>query len=288
VPTGASRAPAAGQSAPSGRQPTSPDLFLGPTLEVVKGEASASRLHLGQALLRIGRTTHNDLVVKDAAVSRSHAQILFEGDRFLIEDLGSANGTYVNGNRIERVPLANGSRIVVGQTEMLYTYAEPEVPAEVRLQLIGRCEVLAGLDHDTRAALAGDLALRYFPQQATVLQPDAPVESIFFVVSGTVRMVEVNDEGGQSLLREVGAGEYFGEQALLPGPAARWTAIAETTLSATARDGSPRGKASQSANFIGLNCKCRSMRSMMGPETFARYLCTCSGVHEHSRTSCPR
>jgi predicted component of type VI protein secretion system len=68
--------------------------------------------------LIIGRQ-NADLTLDDAEVSRRHAAVRLDGGRLEIEDLGSANGTFVNGSRIEgAVTVGGGAKIRIGQTEM--------------------------------------------------------------------------------------------------------------------------------------------------------------------------
>lgn len=69
---------------------------------------------LDQPVTTIGRWHDNDVVVDDRWVSRYHARVLRQGDRCVVQDLGSKNGTFVNGQRIaERAPLADGDQVQV-------------------------------------------------------------------------------------------------------------------------------------------------------------------------------
>lgn len=63
----------------------------------------------------IGRTPNNDICIDNLAVSRNHAQIVREQERFVIEDLDSNNGTFVNGNRIHRHILNDNDSILIGK-----------------------------------------------------------------------------------------------------------------------------------------------------------------------------
>lgn len=66
--------------------------------------------------LSIGRQADNDLVVPDPGVSRHHAEVTDEGSHYVIRDLGSTNGTHVNGDRISEHRLFDGDRITVGHS----------------------------------------------------------------------------------------------------------------------------------------------------------------------------
>jgi two-component system, cell cycle response regulator len=76
----------------------------------------------GQAVIGRGRTAEVRLF--DEGVSREHARIRAEGNRLLVEDLGSRNGTFCNGKKVDvPVPLADGDKIQVGRTTILkFTY----------------------------------------------------------------------------------------------------------------------------------------------------------------------
>jgi pSer/pThr/pTyr-binding forkhead associated (FHA) protein len=80
---------------------------------LVKPDGGAVPLH---DRLRIGRADENELVLRDGRVSRSHARIVEADGGFAIEDLGSSNGTYLDGKPIRRARLLAGMKIVVGET----------------------------------------------------------------------------------------------------------------------------------------------------------------------------
>jgi ABC-type multidrug transport system ATPase subunit len=77
------------------------------------GQPSAIHEAVGRTL-RIGREPGNDLVLDDLRVSRNHARVGMGPDGTLLEDLGSQNGTFVNGVRVERVRLADGDLVGIG------------------------------------------------------------------------------------------------------------------------------------------------------------------------------
>ena len=65
----------------------------------------------------IGRSSRSDVTIDDTFASSSHARILKKNNHFVLEDLGSTNGTYLEGEKInEPSPLRTGSRIRIGNT----------------------------------------------------------------------------------------------------------------------------------------------------------------------------
>jgi phosphoserine phosphatase RsbU/P len=74
----------------------------------------------------IGRASECTIPIKDRYLSRKHAEIVSDGARWVLKDLGSANGTYLNGTRVESdMPLNPGDRIRLGDTEILFEVPEP-------------------------------------------------------------------------------------------------------------------------------------------------------------------
>src|SRR5215213_6311199 len=76
---------------------------------------------LGRLRITIGRSARNDLCIPDPFASRVHAEVRREGDEYLLQDLGSANGTLYNGATVDSVVhLTAGGRIQIGETEIIY------------------------------------------------------------------------------------------------------------------------------------------------------------------------
>src|SRR5262245_51617335 len=70
---------------------------------------------LGSATIRIGRHEANDSVIENPYISRYHAEIVSEGARHIIRDLGSTSGTFANGERITQRRLRDGDCIRLGR-----------------------------------------------------------------------------------------------------------------------------------------------------------------------------
>ena len=79
---------------------------------------------LVSARVSLGRESHNTITIPDINVSRNHAEItLSPQGMWIITDLGSTNGTYVNGRAIASQPLNEGDHISVGTTDLVFTLA---------------------------------------------------------------------------------------------------------------------------------------------------------------------
>ncbi len=92
----------------------------GPALVVRKGAETGERFVIDRERLTIGRDPDSDIFLNDVTVSRSHAVIEAAGQVVSIEDVGSLNGTYVNGVRVDKAPLTDGDILQVGMFQMVY------------------------------------------------------------------------------------------------------------------------------------------------------------------------
>ncbi len=100
-----------------------------PILIMQRGPQPGQAFGLHKNVLTIGRAADNDIVVNDPQVSRYHARLIRWGDDWVLEDLGSPNGIFVNGHRIGgRVVLSAGSQVAFGPNvlfSMAGAYAPP-------------------------------------------------------------------------------------------------------------------------------------------------------------------
>jgi uncharacterized protein YegL len=69
----------------------------------------------------IGRSSCNDIVVNSSMLSRRHTRIVFLGDQWMLQDMGTTNGTHVNGARVESCRLDDGDVIKIGDAELRFT-----------------------------------------------------------------------------------------------------------------------------------------------------------------------
>ncbi len=87
------------------------------------------RYDLGQTLVNLGRAPENSIVIAESKVSRLHAQLNWVNDDWEVVDLGSSNGTFVNGERIERRRIAPGDTIQIGDSTLRYELGAAEPAA---------------------------------------------------------------------------------------------------------------------------------------------------------------
>jgi FhaA, N-terminal domain/FHA domain len=108
-----------------------PDRSLGQGEFLVRGEIAegpgghaagslalpdGSRVALGEQPVSIGRQAECDVVLDDTNVSRRHAEVRRDGEEYVFVDLGSTNGSKVNGTRVKRHALTDGDEITLGKT----------------------------------------------------------------------------------------------------------------------------------------------------------------------------
>lgn len=96
-----------------------------------------SVVELSRLRTTIGRSARNDLCVEDPFASRLHAEIRRRGDAFWISDLGSANGTLINGAKLtSQVQLNDRDIIRIGETEIEYSERADTAPAKGRTSIL--------------------------------------------------------------------------------------------------------------------------------------------------------
>src|SRR5918998_3597162 len=92
-----------------------------PELIVQYPDRAPDTFPLGRLRITIGRSARNDVCIPDPFASRVHAEVRREGDAYILQDLGSANGTLYNGERVETaLALTPGGRIQIGETEIVF------------------------------------------------------------------------------------------------------------------------------------------------------------------------
>ena len=125
---------------PSPKVPTSPAPRPGArsfVLRFISGKYQGGEFPIGpEKQVLIGRSSDLDMVLVEDMVSRKHARISMQGDQIWIEDLGSTNGTFVNGEKIKRSRLKEGDRVLVGTSILKLVAGDaPRDPLDAKREL---------------------------------------------------------------------------------------------------------------------------------------------------------
>jgi hypothetical protein len=83
-------------------------------------DVDGHRHSISKARSVIGRGSDADITIADAGSSRKHVEILWDGERAMMRDLGSTNGTKVNGQKVREAPLPTDTTITIGRTDLIF------------------------------------------------------------------------------------------------------------------------------------------------------------------------
>lgn len=101
-------------------------------LEILDGDRAGEVLPVTDRALRIGRKPSNDVVLNDEKTSGVHAEVVLEGDRHVLRDLGSTNGTFLDGKRVTEIVLSPGDEVAIGRIRVKFRdAAEPAAGADL-------------------------------------------------------------------------------------------------------------------------------------------------------------
>jgi pSer/pThr/pTyr-binding forkhead associated (FHA) protein len=95
-----------------------------PKLVGIAGPLNGRTFYLDEPVISIGRFESNDIRLEDPFVSRHHCLIRSDGELCMIEDLHSANGTYLDGVRVKESSLKDGSIIQIGGSRFRFRFPE--------------------------------------------------------------------------------------------------------------------------------------------------------------------
>lgn len=195
----------------------------------------------------IGRGLENAIVIQELTASRSHACVSFEGDTWLVEDLGSTNGVLVGGKRIKKVPLHTGDTFQIGDltfrlVEMEHSGNGPQLSQTVQvlsasIETIGNPRRASGSSPDAERLqeaiaaipfftslgetelekLASTSTLHIFQPGEAVIRQGEPGRSVFLILHGRVRVFTTDYKGKDLELAVLGVSQFFGEMSFLTG-----------------------------------------------------------------------
>jgi len=117
APTTATEAPARPASSEARRAPALASEATPRRLLITSGPREGMQIDLPDEQLTIGRSSESGLVIRDDYTSTHHARLMLWGDGWVVQDLSSTNGTFVDGSKIDRpTPVTPGTTVTIGTT----------------------------------------------------------------------------------------------------------------------------------------------------------------------------
>ena len=174
-------------------------------LKFISGKYQGGEFPLkGDKQLIIGRSSELDIVLVEDMVSRKHAKITLAGGKITIEDLGSTNGTFVNGEKVKTSRLKEGDRILVGTSILKLVKAGANAPELSDAQVKQNLEQVAAVQsqRQTKTAMTGKieevplpdlLQLFHTSKKNGVLVVNNQQEAKIYLRQGKVYYAVIND-----------------------------------------------------------------------------------------------
>jgi diguanylate cyclase (GGDEF)-like protein len=160
-----------------------------PSLLVISGASLGQSFPLSRGRAVIGRSSRADIVLEDHGVSRQHVEVVRKGKSWMLRDLGSRNGVFVNGLGVSEHELEEGDRIQVGSTAILKYVLQDEIEKGFQEQLLESLSTDGG---------TGAYNRRFFMQRlriecAYARRHQVPLTMLFFDLD---HFKQVNDSYG--------------------------------------------------------------------------------------------
>jgi hypothetical protein len=202
----------------------------------------------------IGRAADNTIPLPDPMTTRNHARLVSADGKWVVEDLGSANGIIFGGQRVERVALSSGDIFEIGGVSFRYVEkeisgksdqlfetvqilatagedldfhvaeekkekaAEQSIPWSERLQeAVAAIPFFSPLEGDERKKLADAATLHVFNAGETIIREEDQGRSIYVILDGKLRVFTRDHHGEELELAVLGASQFFGEMSFLTG-----------------------------------------------------------------------
>lgn len=178
-------------------------------LRFISGKYQGGEFPLGDAKeIVVGRSSDLDMVLVEDMVSRRHARIACSDEQIVIEDLGSTNGTFVNGEKIKRTTLKEGDRVLIGTSILKVVSSEglsaprrrvEEVPSAGRS---GQAKTMSGAIDEIPLPDLMQLLGSSKKSGVLVIRSDDDIGKVFFR-KGVVYFASINDLEDVSPLKAV-------------------------------------------------------------------------------------
>lgn len=195
----------------------------------------------------IGRSPDSTIHLQSPMVSRSHARIMLQDEVWILEDVGSTNGVFVGGKRVEKVTLKPGDTFKIGDTT--FRFQEKEISGQSDLladtveilsasieefggpseedqprsnperlkKTIAAIPFFSSLPESELQKLADTASLHVYNPGEVIIREGEPGRSVYLVLHGRVRAFTRDHKGREVDLATLSSGEFFGEISFLTG-----------------------------------------------------------------------
>jgi two-component system, cell cycle response regulator len=169
--------------------PIEPDDGVQPSLVVIAGPELGRVFPLSYGEKKIGRASECEIHIRDETVSRQHAQVIFDDRGCHLRDLGSHNGTYINGVRTGEADLVAGDRIQLGRSTLMRLFFNSKLDRDFYDWLF---------EMGTRDPVTQTFSRRYFEQhfQASFALAVRHRQPLSLLILDVDRFKETNDSHG--------------------------------------------------------------------------------------------
>lgn len=157
-----------------------------PSVTVLFNKEEINSVNLSKDVYIIGRHEECDIKIDNLGISRNHARIIKDGDCYAIEDLGSSNGTFVNGEKITKQTLNDGDTATIGKYEI--KYLDRERTGSTLVNVHKQTAILPDDTLNTMEMDAGDIK-----RQFEELQKEKPIEKAHNTASTEKPAKQQND-----------------------------------------------------------------------------------------------
>ncbi len=154
-------------------------------LIATEGEKKGSVYNILQSPFKIGRMSDNNIVLEDKTVSRYHSEIIEKNNKYLIKDLGSHNGTFVNGVIITSVNLKAGDRITIGKNTFLFDSEKEDIFSDEDTKSYVTIKPAKAILKDIMEEKRKDSSLEVPKQQANILS------AMYLISKGILKESEI-------------------------------------------------------------------------------------------------
>lgn len=195
----------------------------------------------------IGRDSNNAIRLSDTTASRNHARVRFWQGSWIVEDLKSANGIIIDGERVENASLNPGDSFKIGETTfslVVREIAESKDPLQTTAEflsesirgmeapvhagekeqrftklrdVISQIPFFAPLQDSERGQLAESATMHVFNRGELIIREGESGRSIYIVLDGRVKVFTGDESGNELELAILGVGQFFGEMSLVSG-----------------------------------------------------------------------